>query len=81
MSRKSGLEIKKAILNILKQKEASLRELETKINTNYQTIRRHCKELEFFKLIEIKEHGKSDANGRPYRTARITDFGRKIGQN
>jgi len=71
MPRKTGLEIKKAILRILKAKECSLRELETKINTNYLTIRNHCKELEFFKLIEIIEHKKSDKTGRPYTSVRI----------
>jgi len=64
-------EIKKAILEQLKQKECSLRELETKTNTGYTLIKRHCQELEFLKIIELIRHKKSDANGRPYTTIRL----------
>lgn len=78
MSRKTGLDIKKAILKELKQKELSLRELETKTNTGYTSIKRHCKELEFLKIIELIRHKKSDANGRPYTTVRITNMGRTL---
>ena len=71
MPRKSGLEIKKAILEKLKEKECSLRELETKTNTGYSSIKRHCEELEFLKIIELKRHNKNNKNGRPFTTARI----------
>ena len=71
MTRKTGLDIKKAILKVLHRKESSFRELETKTNTNYRSIIAHCKELEYFKLIEIIEHNKSENTGRPYTTAKI----------
>ena len=77
MTRKTGLDIKKAILKALQEKECSLRELETKINTNYLTIRTHCKELEYFGLITVIEHEKSENTGRPYTTAKITYVKRK----
>ena len=41
MSRKTGLDIKKAILEELREKECSLRELETKTNTGYSSIKKH----------------------------------------
>jgi len=75
MARKTGLEIKKEILTILKQKECSLRELETKINTNYLTIKNHLEELNFLKIIELVHHKKNKKNGRPYTTAKITNQG------
>ena len=78
MSRKTGLDIKKAILQKVKEKECSLRELETKTNTGYSSIKKHCQELAFLKIIELIEHKKSEANGRPYTTAKITTEGRKI---
>lgn len=78
MSRKSGLDIKKAILEELKEKECSLRELETKTNTGYSSIKRHCEELAFLKIVELIHHNKSDANGRPFKTARITDSGKRL---
>ena len=71
MAWKTGLDIKKAILNKLKNKECSLRELETATNTGYLPIKKHCEELAYLKIIEFVEHKKSDANGRPYTTARL----------
>ncbi len=59
MSRKSGLDVKKSILKALKEQECSLRELETKVNTNYLTIRKHCEELEYFGIIKIEKHKKN----------------------
>ena len=73
--RKRGIDIKKEILNILKNKECSMRELETKINTNYLTIKNHCEELKFLKIIELTFHKKNLSNGRPYTTVKLTEKG------
>ena len=78
MSRKSGLDIKKAIIHNLKNKECSLRELETKVNTNHLTILTHCKELEFLKIIDFVKHKINEVNGRPYTTVKLTEEGRKL---
>ena len=72
MPRRKALDIKKAILKILKEEgEMSLRQLDIKVNTNYQTIRYQIKELEFFDLIEVIKHKKSEKTGRPYMTVRL----------
>ena len=76
--RKKGIRIKKEILDLLKEKECSLRELETKVNTNYLTIRSHCQELKFLKIIELIHHKKNPKNNRPYTTAKITKEGIKL---
>jgi predicted transcriptional regulator len=70
--RRKALEIKKKILEVLKkEKELSLRELETKVNTNDKTLKTQIDELEFFgKVIKIK-HDKNDVNGRPFTTIRL----------
>jgi predicted ArsR family transcriptional regulator len=74
MKRRDGLEIKKKILQILKDnKEVSLRELETKTNTNNLTILNHIKELEFFGKVEIIKHEKSDKTGRPYTSVKLKE--------
>ncbi|MFA5125930.1 MAG: hypothetical protein WC462_02925 [archaeon] len=78
MSRKTGLEIKKSIIRQLKKKECSLRELETKVNTNYLTIRTHCKELQFFGFIEIKQVQMNKRNGRPYTNVNLTTNGKML---
>ncbi len=72
MKRRDGLEIKKKILQVLKEnKELSLRELERKTNTNNLTILNHIKELEYFAFIEVIKHKKSEKTGRPYTSVRI----------
>lgn len=75
MNRKNGLIIKKKILENLRQKNCSLRELETKINTNNLTIKNHLKELEFLKIVELVHNKKNSKNGRPYTTASLTKEG------
>ncbi|HDZ60812.1 MAG TPA: hypothetical protein ENH46_03850 [Candidatus Pacearchaeota archaeon] len=69
--RRTALEIKKEILKLLKQKEMSLRELESKVNTNYETIKTQIKELEYFCFVKVIKHERSDVNGRPFRSVRF----------
>jgi len=78
MARRTGLDIKKAIIKALKEKECSLRELETKVDSNYLSIKAHCKELEYFGFVEIIEHNKSENTGRSFTTVKITMNGRKL---
>ena len=79
MSRRKALDIKKEIIEVLKkEKEVSLRELDIKVNTNYQTIRDQIKELEFFGIVEIIRHEKSEKTGRPFTSVRITERGRGL---
>ena len=70
--KRKPLEIKKKILQVLKEnRELSLRELDIKVNTSYQTIRDQIGELEYFGLIEIIKHKKSERTGRPYTSIRL----------
>jgi len=72
--KRKPLDIKKAILKVLKQHgEMSLRELDIKVNTNYQTIRDQIEELVYFGVVEIIKHEKSDKTGRPYTTVKPKD--------
>ncbi len=73
MSRRTALDIKKKILEILKNGAMTPRELETKINTNNQTIQTQLKELEFFNKVKIERHQRSQKNGRPYTIVRRTE--------
>ncbi|MCA9478655.1 MAG: hypothetical protein KC535_05905 [Nanoarchaeota archaeon] len=54
-----------------KEGETSLRDLETRINANNLTIKKHCEELEYLGHIELTQHKKNEANGRPYTTAKL----------
>lgn len=71
MARRTALDIKKEILRLLKQKEMSLREIESKVNTNFQTIKTQIKELEYFGLVKVIRHEKSDINGRPFTSVKL----------
>ena len=72
MRKRKPLDIKKKILQVLKEnKELSLRDLDIKVNTGYQTIRDQIEELEFFGLVEVIRHKKSEKTGRPYTSVRL----------
>jgi len=76
---RSSLEIKKAIIRILKKENGlSIRRLDIKLNTGSQTIKSHCKELEFFGIVKIRKTKEGSRNGRPYSVVELTDYGRKI---
>ena len=73
------IEIKKAIINILKkEKEISLKALEIKINSGSQTIFSQIEELEYLKIIKRVKHNKNKFTGRPYTSVKLTDFGKTI---
>ena len=72
MRRRRGLDIKKKILQLLKENgEMTFGDLERKTNTNNLTILTHLEELEYFGKIEIARHPKSKKTGRPYTTVRL----------
>ena len=70
--RRKSLDIKRKILEVLKkEKELSLRELETKVNTNNKTIKTQIEELEFFNKIAVIKHKKNQKNGEPYTSVKL----------
>jgi len=72
MKRRSGLELKKKILQILRDNgELTLGEIERKTNTNNKTILSHIKELEFFEKVEVIKHKKNPNTGRPYTSVKL----------
>lgn len=58
MAKRTFQEIRKAILTTLNDnKEHSYGDLERKVNTNWQTIRVHCKDLTIFNAVNISDKG------------------------
>lgn len=56
MAKRTVQEVRKAILKVLRDnKPHSFGELERKVNTNWQSIRTHCTDLEFFDCVTIKD--------------------------
>lgn len=61
MSKRTHERIRNAILIVLSDgKERSFGYLERKVNTNWQTIRNHCKNLELFGIVSISDRGESN---------------------
>ncbi len=62
-------DVRRKILRVLSDKEwHSFGNLERKVNTNWLTIRIHCKDLELFEVVEISIDNK----------VKITEHGLKI---
>lgn len=58
VARRHFLEIKKEILKVLSDGTLhAYGDLERKVNTNWKTIRDHCKDLEIFGAVTISESG------------------------
>jgi len=52
-------EVRRAILQVLSDnKEHVYGDLERKVNTNWQTIREHCKDLVLFEAVTISKDNK-----------------------
>lgn len=49
----------------------SLRELDIKVNTNYQTVRDQIEELVYFDKVEVIQHKVNPKTGRPYTTVKL----------
>ena len=76
--RRTPIQIRKEILTLLQQnKEVSLRKLESKVNTNFETIKRQIKDLESLGFIIIKKYNAHPRNKKPYQTCKITQEGLK----
>ncbi len=74
MKRRGGLEVKKKILQILKENgELPLGEVERKANANNLTILNHIKELEYFGFVNVIKHKRSEKTGRPYTTVKLNN--------
>jgi len=71
MKYRSGLEIKKKIIVLLKEKECVISYLERKMNTSDKVLKRHLKELEYLGIVKITKHSKSPKTGRPYTTVKL----------
>lgn len=71
MRYRSGLEIKKKILEILRSGEFTISYLERKIRTSDKVLKRHLSELQFLGIVNIIKHSKSSKTGRPYTTIKM----------
>ena len=71
MGYRTGLEIKLSILDQLAERPYVLNELERRIDTNGQVLRRHLDELVKLGLIRLQQHSNHACNGQRYTTAEL----------
>ncbi len=71
MKYRTGLKIKKEIIELLKKREHVISQLERKINTSDKVLKRHLTELEYLGIVKITKHKKSSKTGRPYTTVEL----------
>lgn len=78
MVRRNAIEIRKEILELLKQnKEVSIRKIETKVNSNFKTIKRQVEDLESLGFIKIHSYNSHPKNQKPYKACVIKEAGIK----
>lgn len=65
------------MLLLQKNKEVSVRQIETKVNTNFETTKRQVEDLESLGFVKVMEHKSHPRNNKPYKVCKITDAGLK----
>ena len=57
--KRTHLQVRKSILNALADsKEHAYGEIERKANTNWETVRDHCKEMEIYGFVVVSDKSK-----------------------
>jgi len=79
MPKRTPYEVRKEILNLLlKENTLTYTKLQTKLSTNYDSIKNNCKELESYDFIKIKKGEKHEKNGKPFYDVELTAKGRDV---
>jgi predicted transcriptional regulator len=70
--KRKPLDIKKQILKVLSEEnEISVKKLERKVNTNYQSILNNLEELEYFGYVKVSKTNDKSLNGREYLIVKL----------
>ena len=81
MSKRTPFEVQKSILGLLlKENVLTYTKIQTKLGTNYDSVRNNLEQLESYELIETKNFQDHPENGHDYREAKLTSRGREIAQ-
>lgn len=76
MKKRSTYQLREKILFLLKESESlTLTQIQTKLSTNYESVKNNCQDLETYGLIEIKKEKKHSKNGKPYYSVKLTKEG------
>ncbi len=75
MPKRKPHELRKQILLIIREKPLSYTKIQTKLSTNYDSVKNNCEELETYGLLKIEKIEKHPENGNPSYDVKITDKG------
>jgi predicted ArsR family transcriptional regulator len=71
-------EVRQKILMLLKEKPLSYTQLQTKLSTNYDSIKNNCEELKMYEFIDVKTIENHPENGQPSHKVELTQKGAQI---
>ena len=69
------------ILRLLIEKPLSYTKIQTKLSTNYDSVKNNCRELQTYGLVAIKTIDKDPNNGRESHIVSLTENGVKSLKN
>jgi len=78
MAKRKSYDIRKKILHMVREEPVSYTKIQTKLSTNYDSVKNNCKELEFYGFVKIKTIENHPENGQLSYEVEITPKGRDI---
>lgn len=79
MRKRKSYDVRNEILKlVVKEGPVTYTKIQTKLSTNYDSVKSNVKELEEHGLVNIKKKENHPENGRPYFEVEITQNGREL---
>ena len=78
MAKRKSYHIRKKILYMVGEEPVSYTKIQTKLSTNYDSVKNNCEELEFYGFIKVNTIESHPENGKPSYEVEITPKGREI---
>lgn len=79
MGKRKSYDVRNDILKlVVKEGPVTYTKIQTKLGTNYNSVKNNIKELEEHGLVNIKKKEEHPENGRPYFEVEITQNGYEL---
>jgi len=79
MRKRKSYDVRNEILKlVVKEGPVTYTKIQTKLSTNYDSVKNNIKELEEHGLVNIKKREGHPENGRPYFEVETTQSGREL---
>ena len=77
MPKRTPYQVRKRILAVLRDKPLNYTQIQTKLSTNYDSVKNNCEELQLYELVSILTIEHHPENGKPSYEVSLTDRGFK----